>query len=293
MSIIRRYLIREVALHFVTVTGVLFVILVSSQLAKALTQAASNQFPPSVVLSFLGLLSLRYLPELVPLGLFLSTILALGRLYHDSEIAALQACGVGVRRLCVPVLIVAGLVAVVLAGLSLWIAPKAAGRIQQIRVQALRDARLASLESQRFRSLAGDTIYYAERVDEDGVLHNVFVQRRVGERVEITVAPRAEQHGAGSEQQTFMLYNGDHYEGVPGNGNFRHIGFGDAGFPISLPGLEPGMQRIDSKSSAELWSTELPAERAELHARLASPLMTALWPTFSNAFCTLRRLAMP
>jgi lipopolysaccharide export system permease protein len=183
---------------------------------------------------------------------------------------------------------VAGLVAVVLAGLSLWIAPKAAGRIQQIRVQALRDARLASLESQRFRSFAGDTVYYAERVDEDGVLHNVFVQRRVGERVEITVAPRAEQRGAGSEQQTFVLYDGDHYEGVPGNGDFIHWGFAELGFPVRLPGMEPGMQRIDSKSSAELWSTDIPAERAELHARLASPVMVLVLGILAVPLARLR-----
>src|SRR5215831_4646630 len=115
MPIVRRYLIREVLLHFVTVTGVLFVILVSSQLAKALTEAADNQFPLSVVMSMLGLMSLRYLPELVPLGLFLGTVLALGRLYHDSEVAALQACGVGVRQLAFPVLVVAAVIAATMA----------------------------------------------------------------------------------------------------------------------------------------------------------------------------------
>jgi len=288
MSIIRRYLIREVLLHFVTVTGVLFVILVSSQLAKALTEAANNQFPPSVVLSFLGLLSLRYLPELVPLGLFLATILALGRLYHDSEIAALQACGVGVRRLCAPVLTVGASIAIVLAGLSLWIAPQAAGRIQQIRAQALRDARLASLESQRFRSIAGDTVYYAERVDEEGILHNVFVQRRVGEKVEVAVAPRAEQRGAGTEQQTFVLYAGERYEGVPGSGEFRIARFDELGFPVRLPGLEQRAERIDAKSTVTLWSASNPPEQAELHSRFAAPLMTLVLSVLAVPLARLR-----
>src|SRR5215831_15833305 len=254
MPIVRRYLIREVLLHFVTVTGVLFVILVSSQLAKALTEAAANQFPLHVVMSFLGLMSLRYLPELVPLGLFLGTILALGRLYHDSEIAALQACGVGVRQLSIPVLIVAGATAIVLAILSLWAAPQAVGRIQQIRLQAFRDARLANLESQRFKPIGAETVYYAESVDRAGILHNVFVQHRVGEKIEIAVAPRAEQRGAGTEQQTFVLYDGEYYEGVPGSADFRIAPFAELGFPVRLPGLDQGVQRIDAKSSAELWS---------------------------------------
>jgi lipopolysaccharide export system permease protein len=273
MRIVHRYLIREVLLHFITVTGVLFVILVSSQLAKALTEAASNQFPLHVVMSFLGLMSLRYLPELVPLGLFLGTILALGRLYHDSEVSALQSCGVGVRQLAVPVMVVAGSAAVVLALLSLWVAPLAVGRIQEIRLQALRDARLANLASQRFKAIGDETVYYAESVDRAGILHNVFVQRRIGEKVEITVAPRAEQRGAGSEQQTFVLYDGEHYEGIPGAGDFSVARFGELDFPVRLPGLDQRVQRIDAKSTLELWSIAQPAERAEVHARLAAPIM--------------------
>jgi lipopolysaccharide export system permease protein len=288
MPIIRRYLIREVTLHFVTVTGILFVILASTQLAKALSQAASNQFPPSVVLAFLGLMSLRYLPELVPLGLFIGAILALGRMYHDSEIASLQACGVGVRRLCVPIVMVAVVVAIFLAALSLWIAPQAVERIQQIRLQAMRDARLASLESQRFRSIAGDTIYYAERVDRDGILHNVFVQRRVGEKVEIAVAPRAEQLGAGSERQTFVLFDGERYEGVPGAGDFRIMRFAELGFPVELPGLEPGARRVDAKSTVELWSADTPVDRAELQTRFAAPLMVVILAVLAVPLSRLR-----
>jgi lipopolysaccharide export system permease protein len=288
MRILNRYLIREVVLHFITVTGGLFVILVSSQLAKVLTQAASNQFPPGAVLSLLGLMSLRYLPNLVPLGLFLGAVLALGRLYHDSEITAMQACGVGVRKLCVPVLAVAAAAAVLLAGLGLWIGPYAVSRIQDIRTQALRDARLASLEPQRFRSIAGDTVYYAERVDEDGVLHNVFVQRRVGDKVEIAVAPRAEQRGAGLELQIFVLYDGEQYEGVPGSSEFRISRFKEFNLPVRMQGLERRVERPDAKGSLALVLSNDPRDHAELHARLAGPLMTLVLGVLAVPLSRLR-----
>ncbi len=288
MPILHRYLVREVVAHFVTVTGVLFVILVSSQLAKVLTQAASNQFPPGAILSLLGLMSLRYLPNLVPLGLFLGAVLALGRLYHDSEITAMQACGVGVRKLCAPVLAVALSVAVMLAGLGLWIGPYAVGRIQEIKAQALRDSRLASLEPQRFRPIAGDAVYYAERVDDDGVLHNVFLQRRVGDKVEIAVAPRAEQRGAGLEQQTFVLYDGERYEGVPGSNEFRIARFKEFNLPVRMQGLERSAERTDAKSSLALLLGDDPREHAELHARLAGPLMAVVLAVLAVPLSRLR-----
>jgi lipopolysaccharide export system permease protein len=240
------------------------------------------------VLSLLGLMSLRYLPNLVPLGLFLGAILALGRLYHDSEITAMQACGVGMRRLCRPVLVVAVSVAVLLAGLALWIGPHAVGRIQTIRAQAFREARLASLEPQRFSRVAGDAVYYAERVDSDGLLHNVFVQRRVGDRVEVAVAPRAEQRGAGQEQQIFVLYDGERYEGVPGSSEFRIARFKELGLPVRMPGLEQDVQHADSKSSLSLLASGDLRERAEFQARLAGPLMTIVLGVLAVPLAKLR-----
>jgi lipopolysaccharide export system permease protein len=209
-------------------------------------------------------------------------------MYHDSEITAMQACGIGVRRLCVPVVTVAVCVAVLLAGLALWIGPRAVGRIQDIRAQALRDARLASLEPQRFRSIAGDAVYYAERVDADGVLHNVFVQRRVGERVEVAVAPRAEQRGAGQEQQMFVLYKGELYKGVPGSGEFEITRFAELQMPVRLPGMERGAQRADSKTSLQLWLGGDPREYAELHSRIAGPLMTVVLAILAVPLSRLR-----
>jgi hypothetical protein len=46
-----RYLLREVVLTSVAVTGVLLVILLSNQLAKVLGQAAQSEFPGGVVLT--------------------------------------------------------------------------------------------------------------------------------------------------------------------------------------------------------------------------------------------------
>src|SRR5574339_406734 len=99
MRILHRYILREIALNFVAVTGVLAVILVSFRIAKVLDMAASNQFPSNVVMSLIGLMSITELTVLMPIGLFLAVMLALGRLYHDSEMAAVQTCGVGVRQL--------------------------------------------------------------------------------------------------------------------------------------------------------------------------------------------------
>jgi len=289
MRILDRYILREVALHFVAVTGVLAIILVSFRVVKVLDLAAENQFPRGVVMSLIGLWSVTDLTVLMPIGLFLAVMMALGRLYHDSEMAALQSCGVGVRQLYRPVLLLACIVAAVLTWLAFIVVPDVLGRVQQIKVAALREARLANLAPQHFGSFAGgDVIYYAERIDSNGILYNVFVQRRVGDKVEVTVANRAEQRGAGESQQAFVLYDGEQYEGVPGNGRFRISRFAELGYPIRLPSPESGAQPVKSKNTIELIFSALPAERAELQDRLAGPVTALILAIFAVPLARLR-----
>jgi lipopolysaccharide export system permease protein len=289
MPILHRYLFREIAVHFVTVTGVLVVIYSSFLFAKVLLQAANNQFSQGVVLSLLGLASLQNLTQLVPIGLFLAIMLALGRLYHDSEMAAMQACGFGIRRVCRPVIVLTVLVVAVLGWLAFWISPQAVQQAHDVRMQAMREARFASLEPKRFRTLAGgDVVFYAERIDSDGILYNVFVQRRVGDKVEVVVADRAEQRGAGESQQTFILYNGERYEGVPGGSEFRIVQFSEHGIPVQLPNMEAGAARIDAKPTVDIFNSSDPLDTAEFQKRLSAPLMTFVLAILAVPLARLR-----
>jgi lipopolysaccharide export system permease protein len=273
-STLDRYVFREVAQAWVAVTGVLLAILLSNQLARVLSQAAANQFPRGTVLALLGLTSLQNLTVLMPVGLFLAIMLALGRLYHESEMAAIQSCGVGLDRLYRPVLVLTAFVAIALAWLTFVIVPGAAARAQEIRAEAIRNAQFGSLEPGRFRSFSGgDVVFYAERVDTNGILYNVFVQRTIGDRVEIATAARAEQRGAGDADQTFILYEGERYEGVPGEGEFRIVRFSEHGIPVRLPQLSISSRKRDPVPTRALLGSSEPEDRAELAWRIAVPFM--------------------
>jgi len=344
-----RYIFREVAVTWVAVTGVLLVILLSNQLARVLSQAAANNFPRGVVLSLIGLTSAGYLTVIVPIGFFLAIMLALGRLYHESEMAAIQSCGVGPAGLFRPIAVLGAAIAALLVWLSFWAIPGAAARAQEIRTEALREAQFGLLEPGRFRTFgAGNVVFYAERVDENGILHNVNVfvdhsqeepapRRTVREEgardegsatqgnatagsatqgnataggaaqgsatqgsatqgsgtspgaaetserarprapaagtVEIWVATRAEQRGAGQADQTFILYDGERYEGVPGSGEFRIIEFREGGIPIRLAQLNGRADASEAKPTAQLWRSSDPKDRAELQWRLSTPVL--------------------
>ena len=123
--ILDRYILREVALSWTTVTGVLLVLLLTNQLAVVLERAAESEYPREVVFELIGLGALQNLSIIMPIGLLLGVVLAFGRLYHDSEMTAIFACGVTPRRLYLPITGFALLIAAAVAWLTLFLSPQA------------------------------------------------------------------------------------------------------------------------------------------------------------------------
>jgi lipopolysaccharide export system permease protein len=292
LRILDRYIFREVAVTWIAVTGVLLVILLASQLARVLSQAAANGFPRDVVFTLIALTAAGYLSVIVPIGFFLSIMLGLGRLYHESEMAAIQSGGIGPAGLYRPIAVLGVGVVALLAWLSFLGIPAASARAQAIRAEALRDAQFGLLEPGRFRTFGGGNIvFYAERVDDNGILHNVnvFVDH-TGEKtkgttngkgattdkdvgnLEIWVATRAEQRGAGQAEQMFVLYDGERYEGVPGSGAFRKITFSEGGIPIRLGEADARASKPGMKLTSELLGSRKLTDIAELHWRISAPL---------------------
>lgn len=289
VRILQRYLFREVLQAWIAVTLVLLIILLSNQLASVLSRAANGDITRNVVAVLLWLASIQQLLLLLPIGLFLAIMLALGRLYHESEMAAMQACGVGDDRVFKPVLVLSVFAALILAGLAFVVVPDTAKQIQSIRDEALRQARFASLQPGKFTRLSGGNIaFYAERVDRQGILHNVYAEQREGDKLQVMQSARAEQLGVGTAEQTFVLYDGERYEGVPGDAQFRIIRFVEMRIPIRLPQVAGSRVNAEMKSTYELWASRDLADRAELHTRIASPVMVLMLSFLAVPMARLR-----
>lgn len=288
--ILDRYILREVALTWLAVTGVLLVILVTNQLARVLERAAESHFSREVVLALIGFSSLENLTVLIPVGLLLAIVLAFGRLYHESEMAAVHACGVGVLRLYVPVLSLTFVLAVVLAWLALALAPRAAVRVQELRGVALRDAQFGSLEAGRFRTVGGSgAVFYAAAVDKDGTLKDVFVKRSQNQRIEIAVAERARHHvSENGLLHTLVLEDGRRYEGIPGNRDFRITEFTEHGIPVRLAAPTLVATDVELKPTMALLASSDARDSAELQWRLSMPLMAFVLTLLAVPLAQLR-----
>ena len=273
LRITDRYIFREVVTVWLMVTFVLLFFLFSNVVARLLASAAANDFARESLGVLLGLTSVRFLTTLIPFALFLAMMLALGRMYQDSEMPAFQACGIGPRRLYRPLFMVALPVAALLTWLSVDLDPWAAN--QRFKLERADQAALAfgNLEAGQFRTLgSGNTVFYAERVDQDGQLYNLFIRREIADRQEIVVAERGLQRFDENGSQTLVLFIGRRYEGVPGEAAYRTIEFSEHGIPIDLP--EPNLESDDLElmSTSELMGASDIERRTELHWRLSQPV---------------------
>ena len=274
--ILDRYIFREIAQSWLAVTVVLLAILLTNQFARVLGEVAKDKLPKDAIFQIIGLTALQYLTILVPIGLFLSVMLALGRLYRDSEMPAMMACGVGPWDIYRPLSWLLIPLALTVGFLTMEVSPMALTEIERIGAEARRQADLASIEPGRFTTNNREgAVVYAEKVIGPGAVENVFLQRRLDDGVEVVVAERGEQvESDDPNTRFFVLHNGRRYEGVPGTSEFRVMEFAEHGIPYRLPNVEnPELEPRAMKTTDLVVATEAD-EVAELHWRIGIPLAT-------------------
>jgi lipopolysaccharide export system permease protein len=280
-SLLNRYLLREVGQTWLAVTLVLLLILTINQFAAVLGDAAASQIPRDAIVRVMALTIVQYLTILVPLSFFLAIMLSLARLYHDSEMSAMMACGIGPVQLYRPLLLLGLVLAGAVAWLSLVVSPAAVREVSSLAEIARRDASLGLLEPGRFISFGdSDAVMYAESLTGDQHLHKVFVQRRVNERVEVILADEAWQVVAADGRYRELIFaRGRRYEGQPGEARFRIVEFAEHGIPFVLPAAGSSALGPGEQMTSALLGSAAAVDRAELHWRLA-PALTLLVLTF-------------
>ena len=276
--ILDRYIFREIASTWLGVTVVLLLILLTNQFARVLGDVAKGKLPKDAAFDVIGLSALQYLTILIPIGLFLAVMLALGRLYRDSELPAMMACRVGPSGIYRPLFWLLLPLSLSVAWLSIDLGPGALQAIERVGAEARREADLASIEPGRFVSIADTAVVYGERVRKDGVMENVFLQRQlVDGGLEVVVARLGEQVESDDPDIRFLvLHEGRRYEGIPGTSEFRVVEFLEHGIPYHLPSLEPPDPRPRAMTFQSLILSDELQHIAELQWRVGVPIATII-----------------
>ena len=275
--IISRYLIREILLALLAVSGVLYVIYVSNRLIRFFSDVESGGLPSWVIPKLLLLKSLSNLPMLLPLAFFIAVLIALGRLYRDNEVLVLAACGVGIGRLRRTILWLAFAFAGVVAAVSLYAGPWAEEQGYQIQDRVKAQADVYSIAAGHFREVRdGKMVFYVQRM-HDGQLENVFVQARRNGVLNVLTAARGHQEvDPRTGDRYLVLEEGYRYEGQPGDPQFKIIHYARHGILLQEQQVTPSVRAVIASSTPALIGNRGRYEQAELQWRIAMPLATLL-----------------
>jgi len=100
--------------------------MVANVLARLLSKVTDGILPADVLFLLVGVKVIDLLVTLIPLGLYLGVLLAFGRLYRDSEMSAIAACGTGLGALYRPAVVNGFIGMFLISVITFWASPWAA-----------------------------------------------------------------------------------------------------------------------------------------------------------------------
>lgn len=170
-----RYIAREVGLYGTVGFLAFSLVLVSTNAIRHVELLSAVELIPADALQVVGCLFAMLAPPAVPMAFLFGILLGVGRLSGDNEILAMQASGLGLRSVLVPVLVLAVLITAASAWLILSIEPAAKRALRDVKVQVA--TRGVRIEPGKFYRRFDDRVLFAQSA-EDGTLHGVLVSDR-------------------------------------------------------------------------------------------------------------------
>ncbi len=277
--IIRRYIITEITKPATNILILMVAIFASYTAITYLTDAVGGMMAPGQVGKMIGLRIGLALEVLLPTTLYLSVIIALGRLYKDSEMTALSACGMGSGNIVWPVMMLAFPVALLAGGSSLYIRSAAYQQIYKLRSQARAEFTISQLESDRFLEIEdGRYTFFSEEIDRDkGVARDVFLREKKEDTWVVIQAEEMSDGGRNTLGYPVMILRNGHLVEFPSSAKSGQIiRFEKAHYPI-LSGSRPSTRyRRKAATTSHLLQSDRLEDVAELQWRLSTPLSTLL-----------------
>ncbi len=274
-TIVDRYLFREVFVTFAAVFSVVMLIYVSHRFVRYLASAAAGSMSSDLIMELLALKLVENLSLYMPFALFIGILLALGRMYQDSEIVAMTAGGVGTAQIARAVLFIAVGFGAVLLVLSLYLSPEVAAVQEVVKRKARSHTEVSGIFPGRFQEFGrGDQVVYVEAMAPDRQkMNNVFVQVRRANSEDLVVAQSAYQVVQGEHNSRYIvLENGFRYEGGAGDLDFVITEFEKHAVLINVGETRKRHLERETWPTIDLIGSDTPKHVAELQWRLSKPI---------------------
>jgi lipopolysaccharide export system permease protein len=273
--IISRYLFKEIFYTLLALTLLLILVYISHRFMLYLVRAAAGTLPIKFIFELLGVKLLCDLTVILPLALFLTILLVLGRLYKDNEITAFAACGVPVPF--TGIIIFSLLFAILIGFLSFFLAPWAENQMTVLKTELNTETELSGIAAGRFKGFSNsDAVFYVEYVNKNNQMDTVFIQYNRNNQHIILSAQNAYQTAYNNDSY-MVLVNGQRYESPTRSLRYTVTHFAEHHIkvPKRLDDSFSSTKRDTLPTGLLIGATD-PSYQAELQWRISLPLSAIL-----------------
>jgi len=255
------------------------VVVLTITFVRLLAEMSTSVFSSVFVFQLLVLKIIGKLSTLLPAALYVAILLALGRLYSDSEMVAMWAGGIGPRRINLSVFWFLLVFAAATSVISLYLSPEAMATRDVVWARAKAAAEVSGVLPGRFLELRnGELVAYTESLSADRrEMENVFAKFTISGTSNILVAKRA--RFTGNEEGTgryIVLEDGYRYSGSPGSADYTVYRFAEHGFRIDKDRSESVNSKANATRTLDLLKGPYLAYSAELQWRISQPISLLL-----------------
>jgi lipopolysaccharide export system permease protein len=238
---------------------------------RILGAAVDGEIPTNLVLSLLGLGVPEMAQLILPLSLFLGLLMTLGKLYTESEITVMHACGLSKAVLVKAAMVLALFTGIVAAINVMWAGPWSSRHQDEVLAEAKANPGMAALAQGQFQQASdGNSVLFIESVDGSR-FNDVFlaqIRPKGNARPSVVVADSGQLSQTKDGSQVVTLNTGTRFEGTAMLRDFRITDFQNYQAIIGHQTVALDPSDTDQMNMRTLISADNPRARAELHWRI-------------------------
>lgn len=286
MKLIERYIAREILLPFTVVILILVGLFASFSSARLLAGAVTETLGIAALVKLVFLKTLIALEVLIPIALYISVIIGLGRLNKDQELNVIRSAGISGTRIVLIVLTVAIPVGIVSGMLSSYVRPWAYAESYILDAQAEAELNTNRFQAGRFHGSekTGRIVYVRSKNDAEKKMQYIFHYIKKPDGSEIVIAKQARQiQPSGPEQRPHiqlsegMIYQLTSTASIDDAIQFKAMTyFIDNEYTLNY--------RRKAAATRTLWESDKSRDIAELQWRISRPLSTILLALIAVTF---------
>ena len=200
MQLIDRYLFRELSGPTLVAAAALTGVALLSESLSALDVVVDQRQSALVFIKIILLAMPQLIAMILPVAVLVGALVSLNRLHTEQEIVICFAGGMSRWRVIAPALQLAAAVSLICLVLTLWIQPLCYRALRETLEGVRADLAATMIQPGKFSHPVTGVTVFAQAMDDDGTIRNLFIDRDNGSGRDTTVMAREgrlEKHAGG------------------------------------------------------------------------------------------------